>query len=175
MKIAISTLKGRAGAAALLMLLCLFVPPAGSASVGDPAPDFSLPTLKDRTVSLGEFKGKVVLLNFWASWCAPCQEELPELQKIYHKFHDRGFELIGINVDKKRANAEKFAKRFALTFPVALDPEASTIEAYLGRAMPMSYLIDREGVVRQLFFGFNRKKLPGMETAIMEALDGTEK
>ena len=159
-----------------LMALIGFAPAAAwSAGVGDPAPDFSLPTLQDQKVSLEEFKGKVVLINFWASWCTPCQEELPELQKIYQKHHDRGFALIGINIDKKQANAEKFVKRFGLSFPVALDPESSTIRKYQGRAMPMSYLIDRHGVVRQLFFGFNREKLPVMETAILEAMDGTAK
>lgn len=156
-------------------LICLAPAPAWPAAIGDPAPDFSLPTLQDQKVSLGEFKGKVVLINFWASWCTPCQEELPELQKLYQKYHDRGFELIGINIDKNQANAEKFVKRFGLTFPVALDPESSEIRAYQGRAMPMSYLVDRQGIVRQLFFGFNRKKLPMMESAIVEALDGTAK
>lgn len=175
MKIVSETSKmNTAGGIAILGLLCLLSSPVWPASIGDAAPGFSLPAPQEGKVSLEEFKGKVVLINFWASWCVPCQEELPELQRLYQKYQERGFEVIGINIDKKQVNAEKFIGRFNLTFPVALDPASSTIREYKGRSMPMSYLIDRQGVVRQLFFGFNRKKLPVMETAIVEVLDGKE-
>ncbi|WDT76921.1 MAG: TlpA disulfide reductase family protein [Candidatus Manganitrophus sp.] len=159
----------------ILGLLCLLSSPAWPASIGDAAPGFSLPAPQEGKVSLEEFKGKVVLINFWASWCTPCQEELPELQKIYQKYQERGFEVIGINIDKKQVNAEKLIQRFNLTFPVGLDPESSTIREYKGRSMPMSYLIDRQGAIRELFFGFNRKKLAGMEKSIVEALDEAAK
>lgn len=165
----------RAGGIAILGLLCLLSSPAWPASIGDAAPGFSLPAPQEGKVSLEEFKGKVVLINFWASWCTPCQEELPELQKIYQKYQERGFEVIGINIDKKQVNAEKLIQRFNLTFPVGLDPESSTIREYKGRSMPMSYLIDRQGAIRELFFGFNRKKLAGMEKSIVEALDEAAK
>jgi peroxiredoxin len=160
--------------AATLMAAVFFASaPARSAAIGEPAPDFSLPTLEEREIGLGKFKGKVVLLNFWASWCAPCQEELPELEKIYRKYQERGFEVIGVNIDKKQANAEKFVRRFGLTFPVMLDPESAVVGEYRAHAMPMSYLIDQEGVIRQLFFGFNRKKLPAMEAAVVEVMGAT--
>lgn len=156
-----------------LAALTLFVAQAWPATIGDPAPNFSLPALSGQATSLDEFKGKVVLLNFWASWCTPCQEELPELQKIYQKYRERGFEVLGVNIDKKQANAEKFVQRLGLSFPVVLDPESATIRAYRGRSMPISYLVDRQGTIRRLFFGFNRNKLPDMEAGIVEALDGT--
>jgi peroxiredoxin len=175
MKINLDTLKVKAGGIAFLVLLCLLVPLASSATIGDAAPDFSLPTLTGEKVTLGAFKGKAVLLNFWASWCTPCREELPELQKMYQKYHKQGFEVIGINIDKKQANAEKFVQRFALSFPVVLDPDSSTISKYEGRAMPTSYLIDRQGMIRQVFFGFNQKKLPDMEKAVVEAMNETAK
>jgi len=175
MKIVLEASKIKKGGFAILALLCFLSSTAWPATVGDAAPNFFLPAPQGEKVSLEEFKGKVVLINFWASWCAPCQEELPELQKIYQKYQDRGFEVIGINIDKKQANAERLIQRFDLTFPIALDPDSSTIREYKGRSMPMSYLIDRQGVIRELFFGFNRKKLSGMETSIVEALDGTAK
>ncbi|MFZ5875082.1 MAG: TlpA disulfide reductase family protein [Nitrospirota bacterium] len=144
-----------------------------AATVGEEAPGFSLPTLSGETVTLDGLKGKVLLLNFWASWCTPCQEELPEFQKFHQKYHDRGFSVVGINIDKKQANAAKYVERFGLSFPVVLDPDSETIRSYRGRSMPISYLVDRHGVIRQVFFGFNPKKLPGMETAIKETLDAT--
>jgi peroxiredoxin len=144
-----------------------------AATVGEEAPNFSLPTLSGDTITLDGLKGKVLLLNFWASWCTPCQEELPELQKIHQKYHERGFDVVGINIDKQQANAAKFVQRFGLTFPVLLDPESSTIQEYRGNAMPISYLLDQQGRVRHVFFGYNPAKLAGMETAIAEALNGT--
>jgi peroxiredoxin len=144
-----------------------------AATVGEEAPSFSLPSLSGEQVSLDAFKGKVLLLNFWASWCTPCQEELPEFQKFHQKYHDRGFTVVGINIDKKQANAAKYIERFGLSFPVGLDPDSETIQNYRGRSMPISYLVDQHGVIRQVFFGFNRRHLAGMEEAIKETLDAT--
>jgi peroxiredoxin len=155
--------------ALVVVLTCASV--SHAAAIGDHAPSFTLPTLSGETVSLEAFKGKVLLLNFWASWCTPCQEELPEFQKIHQQYQDRGFSVVGINIDKKQAKAAKFVDRFGLTFPVVLDPDSATIREYKGRSMPISYLVDQQGVIRQVFFGFNPKKLSGIETAIKEALD----
>jgi peroxiredoxin len=151
----------------------IFASVCEAAAVGEQAPGFSLPTLSGETVSLDSLKGKVLLLNFWASWCTPCQEELPEFQKFQEKYQDRGFTVVGINIDKKQANAAKYVQRFGLSFPVVLDPDSETIRNYRGRSMPISYLVDQNGVIRQVFFGFNPKKLAGMELAIQEALDAT--
>jgi peroxiredoxin len=162
-----------AGLIALVAVLT-FASASHAAAIGDPAPGFALPTLSGETVSLDSLKGKVLLLNFWASWCTPCQEELPEFQKFHQKYQDRGFSVVGINIDKKQAKAAKFVERFGLTFPVGLDPESATIREYKGRSMPISYLLDQQGVIRQVFFGFNRMKLGGMETAIVKTLDETD-
>lgn len=157
---------------ALALLAVVTLASAGhAAAIGDQAPSFTLPTLSGETVSLDAFKGQVLLLNFWASWCAPCQEELPAFQAIHTKYRERGFSVVGINIDKKQANAEKTVRRFGLSFPIALDPDSATIRAYKGRSMPISYLVDQQGVIRQVFFGFNPKKLSGIEIAIEEALD----
>ncbi len=164
------TTRGPALAGALVIMLAV-VSVSHAAAIGDQAPGFTLPTLSGETVSLDALKGNALLLNFWASWCTPCQEELPEIQKFHQKYQDRGFSVVGINIDKKEGKAAKFSQRFGLTFPVALDPESATIREYKGRSMPISYLVDRNGVIRQVFFGFNPKKLPGMEAAIVEVLD----
>jgi peroxiredoxin len=154
-----------------LVVILAFASAGHAAAIGDQAPDFTLPTLSGETVSLDSLKGKVLLLNFWASWCTPCQEELPEFQKFHQKYQDRGFSVVGINIDKRQAKAEKFVELFGLTFPVVLDPDSATIREYKGRSMPISYLVDQQGVIRQVFFGFNPSKLPGMEAAITEVLD----
>lgn len=155
----------------LITAVMIFTAHAGG--IGKQAPDFSLPTLSGGEAAMGAYRGKVILLNFWASWCAPCKEELPELERIYQGFQERGFEVLGINIDKRRKNASKIASRFGLSFPVLLDPAAKIIEEYPGRAMPVSYLIDTKGVIREIFFGFNKKKLPQMETSIRELLNGS--
>jgi peroxiredoxin len=142
-----------------------------AATIGDQAPDFHLPSLSGQDVGLEAFKGDVVLLNFWASWCEPCQEELPAFQAFHQGYYDRGFQVVGINVDKKRQNAQKFVDLFHLSFTVLLDPASETIRQYRGRSMPISYLIDRKGQVREVIFGFSRKKLPQIEKSIVRLLD----
>jgi len=144
---------------------------ADAATVGDPAPDFRLPSLSGEEMALESFKGQVVLLNFWASWCDPCKQEMPEFEKIHQKYHDRGFQVVGINIDKKKENAQMFADYFHVNYPVLLDPESATIQRYLGRSMPTSYIIDRTGRVREVIFGFNRAKLPKIEETIGRLLD----
>lgn len=142
-----------------------------AASVGEPAPDFRLPSLSGQEMGLEGLKGQVILLNFWASWCDPCKEEIPEFERLHQKYHDRGFQVVGINIDKKRENAQKFADHFHVSYPVLLDPESEIIRRYLGRSMPTSYMIDRTGHVREVIFGFNRGKLPQIEQTIVRLLD----
>jgi len=87
-------------------------------TVGEKAPDFRLPRLTGEEVALASFQGKVTLVNFWASWCVPCRDELPALQKIYDKYRDRPFEIVGINLDKQRKNAHTSVERYGLNFTV---------------------------------------------------------
>ncbi len=153
------------------ILLVVSVQSAQAGGVGEQASGFSLPALSGGEIGLEAYQGKVVLLNFWASWCSPCKEELPELEQLHLHFHDHGFEVVGINIDKKQKNALKIVERFGLSFPVLLDPNAEVIQRYPGRAMPISYLIDQEGAIRNVFFGFNRKKLPQMRASIKELVN----
>jgi peroxiredoxin len=126
--------------------------------------------LTGEEVALASFQGKVTLVNFWASWCVPCRDELPALQKIYDKYRDRPFEIVGINLDKQRKNAHTSVERYGLNFTVLHDPNSTVIRRYQGKAMPCSYLIDQNGVIREVFNGFSTKKQARMETAIEQLL-----
>jgi peroxiredoxin len=124
------------------------------ALVGEPAPDFTLKNLAGETVRLSDFKGQPVLLNFWATWCAPCRKEFPELQATWEK--KRG-SLVVIGVNYTSADTPDlvpgFVEEMGITFPVVLDETGQTSETYRILGMPTSIFIDRTGVVREVFTG----------------------
>jgi peroxiredoxin/Cu/Ag efflux protein CusF len=126
---------------------------ATPAAVTVPAPDFDLPTLAGERVRLGDFRGKVVLLNFWATWCIPCRTEMPAIEALFQRYREQGLEVIAINLDKiSPASVEAFLKEVKVTFRVVLDPSWSTTRAYGVVGLPTTYLIDRGGhvVVREV-------------------------
>ncbi len=145
---------------------------AYAVGVGDPAPSFDLPAFSERDEADNrvEFQGKIVLVNFWASWCKPCKEELPALERLYQKYQERGFEVVGINIDKEEKHVARFLSRHPVTFSVLLDPDASVIAAYHARAMPTSFLIDRKGTIRWVKFGFSKSQIPLFENEISNLL-----
>lgn len=118
-----------------------------------PAPDFALPTLSGTTLRLSDLKGKVVLINFWATWCIPCKTEMPAIDALYQRHRDRGLEVVAVNLDVlSTAGVEAFVKEVGVTFRVVLDPSWSTAHAYRVVGIPTTYLIDRAGhvVVREV-------------------------
>ena len=118
-----------------------------------PEPDFTLPTLSGAPIRLSELRGKVVLLNFWATWCVPCRLEMPALETLYQRHKDAGLAVLTINLDTlSPAVAEAFVQEVRVTFPVALDPSWSIARAYRVLGLPTTYLIDRAGnaVVREV-------------------------
>jgi thiol-disulfide isomerase/thioredoxin len=118
-----------------------------------PAPDFTLPTLEDGSLRLADLRGKVVLVNFWATWCIPCRTEMPALEALYQRYQARGLEIVAVNLDTiSTAGVEAFTKEVRVTFPIALDPTWSAAKAYRVHGLPTSYLIDRAGqvVVREV-------------------------
>jgi thiol-disulfide isomerase/thioredoxin len=126
-------------------------PPPRAASF--PAPDFTLPTLSGAPIHLSELRGKVVLLNFWATWCVPCRTEMPSLEALYQRYQERGLDILAINVDTlSTAGVEAFVQEGGVTFRIALDPSWSTARVYGVVGLPTTYLIDREGnvVVREV-------------------------
>jgi peroxiredoxin len=141
----------------LLSLLLSTVALAG-VTKGQKAPDFSLPTLKGPNVSLASLKGKVVLLDFWAQWCEPCKQELPELQKLSQAYAGKNVVVLGVNLDKTKDNAERLTRQLGITFPVALDPSGGVAGTYDLPKMPTSFLIDQKGLVRFVHEGFDGPK-----------------
>jgi DsbE subfamily thiol:disulfide oxidoreductase len=117
------------------------------------APNFTLVDPAGKKVSLQDFRGKVVFLNFWASWCGPCRGEMPGMDKLYREFKGKGFEIFAVNVKDKREDALKFLKELKISYPVALDPDGEIGLLYGAWAMPSTYLIDRKGVVLARMWG----------------------
>ena len=118
------------------------------------APDFTLRTLDGPNLRLQEQRGRVVLVNFWATWCAPCRQEMPHLSKLYDKYGSSGFVLLGVNVDDDTKNAVELATKLGLKFPVSLDSDKKVSRLYDLSAMPSTVLIDREGKVRFVHRGY---------------------
>src|SRR3989337_1339414 len=115
---------------------------------GEIAPDFTLKDLDGVEKSLKEFRGKVVLLNFWATWCSPCRIEIPSMVELYKKYKDRGLEIIGVNLDKLgRSGVEQFSKEYNISFPVLLDPAGEVGTNYGIVALPTTFILDRKGKI----------------------------
>lgn len=124
--------------------------------IGKKAPDFTLETIDGKTFALSGLKGEKVILNFWASWCGPCEEEMPVLQKTYNELKDHNVEIVAVNMTvgkETRETAIRFVKQFGLSFPVPLDTEGKVLKLYEVYGLPTSYFIDTEGVIRAKYFG----------------------
>lgn len=123
---------------------------------GDKAPDFTLSDISGSPVSLSSLKGKVVLLEFWATWCPPCKEAIPELRTIHEKYKERGFVLLGVAVDKgadSRTAVSSYVKRHSITYPVLID-DNNTNGSYSVTSIPTSFIIDKTGKVVNSRVGF---------------------
>lgn len=145
-------------AAAMVCLLVSAVP-SWSASVGDKAPNFTLKDLAGKERSLSSYKGKVILIDFWASWCPPCKRSIPEIDMLYKKYRDQGFVVLAVNVDKDRRNVVDFLKNIAPEITVLLDPEADVVGAYRILGMPSSMIIDRSGLIRYIHVSYTAETL----------------
>lgn len=123
---------------------------------GDTAPDFTLKNLQGEHLKLSDFRGKNVLLNFWASWCGPCEVEMPEMQRYYEDHKDEDFTILAVNVTESEAsisNVSSFVNDYGLTFPVVLDVESDAANTYEASRLPTSYFIDKQGVIRHQVIG----------------------
>lgn len=138
---------------------------ASAVEIGAKAPDFSLASLKNVAangkVNLADYKGKVVYVDFWASWCGPCQRSFPSLDAIRNKYKDKGFEVIAINLDENVKDANDFLAKHSVSFPIAQDVKGKTADQFKLKGMPSAYIVDKQGVVKQIVVGFDeKKKLP---------------
>lgn len=150
----------------LLFLLLFFS--LGVASANQ-APDFRLPGLKG-DVALSDYQGKIIYLDFWASWCIPCRKSFPWMNDLAKKFAKQGLEVVAINVDENREDAEHFLKRYPADFTLAFDHKGVTPAQYKVKGMPSSYLIDRSGKIIYQHIGFRHEDIDAMEARIRKAL-----
>jgi peroxiredoxin len=110
-----------------------------------PTPDFSLTNPEGKKISLKDFRGKTLFLNFWATWCEPCREEMPAMEKLYREFKNKNFSVLAINVKDRKQEALAFVKELKLTYPIAFDPNAEVATLYGAWGLPTTYLIGPKG------------------------------
>lgn len=128
------------------------------------APDFTLKSASGENLRLSELRGEVVMINFWASWCAPCRQEMPLLDELYNQYHPLGFTILGVNVEEDSAKAKQMLQENPVNFPVVFDNKSAVSKLYDVVAMPSTVLVDRDGNVRYLHRGYK----PGYEEAYQQ-------
>jgi thiol-disulfide isomerase/thioredoxin len=145
--------------------------PAAALDAGAPVPSLSLPRLEApaQPLALASLRGSVVYVDFWASWCVPCRLSMPALDALYVRHRSRGFAVVGVNKDVSAADAERFLKRVAVTFPLVRDADDAAARGFDVKAMPSGYLVDRKGVVRNVHRGFTEETAAALEREV-EAL-----
>lgn len=136
------------------------------AKVGEAAPDFELRTLDGNKAKLSDYKGKIVILNFWATWCPPCQAEMPHMQSFYEQNHNKGIEIVAVNLtssDRGLDKVKEFVNKHHLTFPILLDEEGTVENMYDTIAIPTTYIIDQEGFITEKITGpVNEERLENL-------------
>lgn len=152
-------------AAAALAWACT---PSSPADEPEAAAPLSGKTLEGKTASLSDYKGKVVLVDFWATWCDPCKEEIPELMKLQNTFGSKGFVILGVSMDEETEAVAPFAKAAKINYPVILNGSERPPESWVVPGLPTSYLIDRDGKILQRQFGSKslKKLTPDVEAAL---------
>ena len=118
-----------------------------------PVNDFTLPMPGGKTFRLADYHGKMVFLNFWATWCEPCKEEMPAMERLWLRHKDRGFVMVGVSLDSNLKAVPPFVAEHKITFPIALDPKMDVANTYGVRALPTSFIVDREGKMTALALG----------------------
>ncbi len=155
------------GYGSLVALFTLFFAvQAQAVGIRDEAPDFTLKTLEGNNLRLEEYRGQVVLINFWASWCGPCRQEMPLLDRLHHRYEDTGFTVLGVNVEGDLEPAQEIVDQTKVTFPVLIDQDQRVSELYDLEAMPSTVVVDRDGVIRYIHLGYK----PGDEAKYVEVV-----
>ncbi len=144
----------------------------GGIAIGDEAPDFDLRGLQGTGGhSLSEFRGDVVLINFWASWCGPCRQEIPELEKLWLRYKDDGLVVLSVNVDESARDAEAFLEQSPVSFPVVWDSAGELSNQYHVITLPRSILVDRQGLVRARHDGFDASMAATISNEVAQLLE----
>jgi len=137
------------------LLVCgLLAAPALAVAPAGPAPKFQLTSMAGAPISLDQLKGQVVMINFWASWCGPCREEMPVLEKLYAKYKPMGFTMIGVNVEPDSKLAAEWLKATPVTFPILFDTKSEVSKLYQVSSMPSTVIVDRKGNLRWMHRGY---------------------
>lgn len=144
---------------------------ASALGVGDAAPPLALPDAKGTTVSIADLKGKVVYVDFWASWCGPCRRSFPWMGEMQQKYGPKGLQIVAVNVDKKRADADRFLATTPGAFTVVFDPTGATPTAWDVKGMPTSYLVDRAGRIVNVDTGFHEASKAALEAKLRAAVE----
>jgi peroxiredoxin len=147
-------------------LALVALPAFGALSTSAPAPQFSLAARGGKTVNLAQYKGQVVMINFWATWCGPCRQEMPLLESIYKKYNKMGFTLLGVNVEPDSKPAEDWLKATPVSFPILFDTKSEVSKMYEVNGMPSTVIVDRKGNVRVIHHGYK----PGDENEYQDSI-----
>ena len=139
---------------------------ASSGMEGQVAPDFALKSTTGENLRLSEYRGDVVMINFWATWCGPCRQEMPLLDELYARYHRVGFNLLGVNIDDDITRALRMVEELDLHFPVVFDTRKEVSRLYNVEAMPATILVDREGKIRHVHHGYK----PGYEDKYLDQI-----
>lgn len=139
---------------------------AASGLTGQPAPDFALKSSSGENLRLSEYRGDVVMVNFWATWCGPCRQEMPLLDEMFSKYERVGFSLLGVNIDENSSKAMNMVSELGVSFPIVFDTRKEVSKLYEVDAMPVTVLIDREGTVRYVHHGYK----PGYEQMYLDQI-----
>ena len=150
--------------AGLAMALFAATSLASSGLTGQPAPDFALKSSTGENMRLSEYRGDVVMINFWATWCGPCRQEMPLLDELYDRYERVGFNLLGVNIDDDSSRAMDMVRELGVSFPVLFDNRKEVSKMYDVDAMPVTVLVDREGNVRFVHQGYK----PGYEEKYLD-------
>ena len=139
---------------------------ASSGLEGQSAPDFALKSSTGENLRLSEYRGDVVMINFWATWCGPCRQEMPLLDELYNRYERVGFNLLGVNIDDDSRRAMQMIEELGVDFPVLFDDRKEVSKLYEVEAMPVTVLVDREGNVRYVHHGYK----PGYEEKYLDQI-----
>ena len=155
----------------VVAVLALASPVAVAVDAGANPPPFRLPDAQGASVALDALRGRVVYVDFWASWCAPCRRSFPWMGEMQRRYGPRGFAVVAINVDRERDAALRFLAAVPAPFTVAFDPQGATPDAYAAKGMPSSYLVDARGIVDLVEVGFREERKVALEERIRALLD----